>query len=71
VSGKENILFKMTEAALRSPGERVEDVIYPAVPGGQETLAALLREYRANGSSYRSTGSGSSRPPTPATTGPG
>ncbi len=52
VSGKENILFKMTEA-LRSPGERVEDVIYPAVPGGQETLAALLREYRANGTSYR------------------
>ena len=53
VSGKENILFKMTEAALRSPGERVEDVIYPAVPGGQETLAALLREYRANGTSWR------------------
>jgi hypothetical protein len=53
VSGKENILFKMTEAALRSPGERVEDVIYPTVPGGHETLAALLREYRANGTSYR------------------
>ena len=53
VSGKENILFKMTEAALRSPGERVEDAIYPAVPGGQETLAALLREYRSNGTSYR------------------
>jgi TnpA family transposase len=53
VSGKENMLFRMTEAALRSPGDRVEDVIYPAVPGGQETLAALLREYRANGTSYR------------------
>ena len=53
VSGKENILFKMTEAALQSPGERVEDVIYPAVPGGQETLVALLREYKANGTSYR------------------
>ncbi len=53
VSGKENILFKMTEAALGSPGERVEDVIYPAVPGGQETLTALLREFRANGTSYR------------------
>ena len=26
VSGKENILFKMTEAALQSPGERVKDV---------------------------------------------
>ena len=30
VSGKEKILFKMTEAVLQSPGERVEDVIYPA-----------------------------------------
>jgi uncharacterized protein DUF4158 len=53
VSGKENILFKMTEAALQSPGERVEDVIYPAVPGGHETLVALLREYKAKGTSYR------------------
>jgi hypothetical protein len=53
VSGKENILFKMTEAALQSPGERVEDVIYPAVPGGHETLVALLREFKANGTSYR------------------
>ena len=53
VSGKENILFKMTEAALKSPGERVEDVIYPAVPGGHETLVALLREFKANGTSYR------------------
>jgi TnpA family transposase len=53
VSGKENILFKMTEAALQSPGERVEDVIYPAVPGGHETLVALLREFKANGTSWR------------------
>ncbi len=53
VPGKENILFKMTEAALGPPGERVEDVIYPAVPGGHETLVALLREYKANGTSWR------------------
>ncbi len=53
VSGKENILFKMTEAALQSPAERVEDVIYPAVPGGHETLVALLREYKAKGTSCR------------------
>jgi hypothetical protein len=26
--------FKMTEAALEAPTETVEDVIYPAVPGG-------------------------------------
>ena len=53
VSGKENILFKMTEAALESPEERVEDVIYPAVPGGYKTLLSLLHEYKAKGTSYR------------------
>jgi TnpA family transposase len=53
VSGKENILFKMTEAALGSPESRVEDVIYPAVPGGYRTLVQLLQEYKAKGTSYR------------------
>nr|WP_207620960.1 hypothetical protein [Streptosporangium minutum] len=53
VSGKENILFKMTEAALESPESRVEDVIYPAVPGGCKTLVQLLHEYKAKGTSYR------------------
>ena len=53
VSGKENILFKMTEAALGSPEARVEDVIYPAVPGGHRTLVQLLQEYKAKGTSYR------------------
>src|SRR5260370_6162371 len=53
VSGKETILFKMTQAALKSPGERVEDVIYPAVPGGHETLGALPPEAQAKGTCYR------------------
>ncbi|MEU7901136.1 DUF4158 domain-containing protein [Nonomuraea sp. NPDC049152] len=53
VSGKENILFKMTEAALESPESRVEDVIYPAVPGGYKPLVQLLHEYKAKGTSYR------------------
>src|SRR3569833_639198 len=53
VSGKENILFKITEAALESPEDRVEDVIYPAVPGGYKTLLPLLHEYKAKGTSYR------------------
>ncbi|MFI6890047.1 hypothetical protein ACIBI2_44945 [Streptosporangium canum] len=53
VSGKENILFKMTEAALGSPESRGEDVIYPAVPGGYRTLVQLLHEYKAKGTSYR------------------
>ncbi|MFG6202282.1 hypothetical protein [Nonomuraea sp. JJY05] len=44
VPGKENIPFKMTEAALEAPEERVEDVIYPAVSGGHQTLVSLLHE---------------------------
>ncbi|MFI6597431.1 hypothetical protein ACIBHX_14345 [Nonomuraea sp. NPDC050536] len=36
--------FKMTEAALEAPTETVEDVIYPAVPGGYKTSVTLLHE---------------------------
>ena len=72
VSGKENILFKMTEAALQSPRERLEDAIYPAVPGGHETLARrCCASTRPTARPTGSTGSGSSRRPIPATTGPG
>ena len=53
VSGKENILFKMTGAALEAPDEIVSEVIYPAVPGGVDTLVALWREYQSKGSTYR------------------
>jgi hypothetical protein len=34
----------MTEAALEAPVETVEDVIYPAVPGGYKTLMTLLHD---------------------------
>lgn len=53
VSGKENILFKMTQAALEAPEETVSEVIYPAVPGGVDTLVALWHEYQSKGTSYR------------------
>jgi TnpA family transposase len=53
VSGKENILFQMTGAALSAPKGPVEEVIYPAVPGGVDTLEALWREYNIKGSTYR------------------
>ena len=53
VSGKENILFQMTGAALGTPKGPVEEVIYPAVPGGVDTLEALWREYNTKGSTYR------------------
>src|SRR5260370_20531887 len=47
------MLFKMTEAAMGGPDRLVSEVIYPAVPGGAETLAALLQEYRTQGTGYR------------------
>ncbi|MGH3408326.1 MAG: Tn3 family transposase, partial [Streptosporangiaceae bacterium] len=53
VSGKENILFKMTGAALQAPDETVSAAIYPVVPGGVDTLVALWQEYKSKGSSYR------------------
>lgn len=53
VSGKEDILFKITEAALGAPESSVREVIYPAVPGGRDTLASLLAEFKAKGSTYR------------------
>ncbi|MGH3683881.1 MAG: Tn3 family transposase [Pseudonocardiaceae bacterium] len=53
VSGKENILFKMTEAALDTPRGPVSEVIYPAVPGGVATLEGLRREYQSRGSTFR------------------
>jgi TnpA family transposase len=52
VAGKENILFKITEAALDAPDDPVSEVIYPAA-GGVETLVNLLREFRAKGSTFR------------------
>ncbi|MGN9788628.1 Tn3 family transposase [Nonomuraea sp. ZG12] len=53
VSGKENILFKMTQAALEAPQETISEAIYPVVPGGVDTLVALWHEYQAKGSTYR------------------
>ncbi|MBB5781862.1 Tn3 family transposase [Nonomuraea jabiensis] len=53
VSGKENILFKMTQAALEAPEETVSEAIYPVVPGGVDTLVALWHEYQHKGTSYR------------------
>nr|WP_308066887.1 Tn3 family transposase [Microtetraspora sp. AC03309] len=53
VSGKENIPFKMTQAALEAPEETVSEAIYPVVPGGVDTLVALWHEYQSEGTSYR------------------
>ncbi|MGH3844586.1 MAG: hypothetical protein ACRDS0_24540, partial [Pseudonocardiaceae bacterium] len=49
VSGKEDILFRMTGAALEAPDGIVSEAIYPVVPGGVDTLVALWHEYDEQG----------------------
>jgi len=52
VTGKEHILFRITEAALEDPDGPVSEVIYPAA-GGVGTLEDLLREFRSKGSTFK------------------
>ena len=51
VHGKTTLLFKMAEAALEQPDGVVKDVLYPVV--SEQTLSALVKEYRSNGPTYR------------------
>jgi hypothetical protein len=51
VHGKTTLLFKRAEAALASPEGVVKEVLYPVV--GEQTLADLVKEYRAHGPTYR------------------
>jgi len=55
VTGKENILFAIAEAALQQPDEPVRDVVYPAVSGGEQTLRELVHEFKTDGPVYRRT----------------
>jgi hypothetical protein len=43
VTGKENVLFKVADAALGHPDEAVRAVIFPAVAGGEQTLTPLRK----------------------------
>jgi TnpA family transposase len=52
VTGKTNILYHVAEAAVEHPDALVREVVYPAA-GGEQTLRALVREYKATGPSYR------------------
>ncbi|HKS44984.1 MAG TPA: Tn3 family transposase [Amycolatopsis sp.] len=52
VSGKENILFRITEAAVGDPDGVVRDVVFPAA-GGVGTLMDLLAEYKTKGNAFR------------------
>src|SRR5919109_2968700 len=51
VRGKTTLLFKMAEAALEHPNGVVKEVLYPVV--SEQTLANLVKEYRAHGPTYR------------------
>jgi hypothetical protein len=46
VTGKENILFRVAEAALAAPEGTVREVVFPAVAGGEQTLRELVTSSR-------------------------
>jgi hypothetical protein len=55
VTGKENILFLIAEAALAKPDDAVREVVFPAVSGGEQTLRELVHEFKTKGPVYRRT----------------
>ena len=55
VRGKENILFKVADAALGQLDDSVRQVIFPAVSGGEQTLRDLVHEFKTKGPAYRTT----------------
>ncbi|MDN5794524.1 MAG: hypothetical protein L0H79_02090 [Intrasporangium sp.] len=55
VTGKENILFHIADAALQRPDDAVREVVFPAVTGGEETLRELVHEFKTKGPVYRRT----------------
>ncbi|MEV4473161.1 hypothetical protein [Nonomuraea sp. NPDC049504] len=55
VTGKENILFKVADAALGNPDDPVRAAILPAVTGGEQPLKDLVHKFTAKGPVYRTT----------------
>lgn len=55
VTGKENILFQIADAALGRPDDAVREVVFPAVAGGEATLRELVHEFKTKGPVYRRT----------------
>ncbi|MGH7747400.1 MAG: hypothetical protein ACREQ5_21970 [Candidatus Dormibacteria bacterium] len=55
VAGKETILFRLSEAAVAHPDETVRVAVFPAVPGGEQTLRDLVAEYKSSGPTFRQT----------------
>jgi TnpA family transposase len=53
VTGKQNLLFELADAALTYPEGIVREVVYPVV--GEQTLRDLVKEWKATGPTYRTT----------------
>ena len=66
VHGKENLLFRVAEAAAARPDETVRQVVFPVL--GEDNLRNLVAEYKSSGSTYRRTVQTTTARPTPATT---
>ncbi|MEU4836566.1 Tn3 family transposase, partial [Streptosporangium sp. NPDC023615] len=53
VHRKTEKLFSIAEASLRAPEGTVRQVVFPAVPGGENTLRALVAEAKADARAYK------------------
>ncbi|MEV6860386.1 Tn3 family transposase [Streptosporangium subroseum] len=53
VHRKTEKLFSIAEASLRTPDGPVRQVVFPAVPGGEATLKALVAEAKADQKAYK------------------
>ncbi|MEV4113148.1 DUF4158 domain-containing protein [Nonomuraea sp. NPDC049695] len=53
VHRKTETLFSIAEASLRAPEGTVRQVVFPAVPGGEATLQALVAEAKADARAYK------------------
>lgn len=53
ITGKQNMLFHLADAALAHPDGIIREVVYPIV--SESTLRALVKEWKATGPTYRTT----------------
>jgi hypothetical protein len=53
VTGKQNLLLHIAEASLENPDDKVREVVFPIA--GEQTLRALVKEWKATGPTYRRT----------------
>ncbi|WP_433345020.1 Tn3 family transposase [Microtetraspora malaysiensis] len=53
VHRKTEKLFSIAEASLATPDGTVRQVVFPAIPGGESTLQALVAEAKADAKAYK------------------